>query len=70
MLTIFGGRVEDLRVMLLEERIPNGWEPRIRERYGLTMGAFNFTVFKVLFGLKDVAPKASSADKSQTTTHT
>lgn len=47
MLTIMGGRVEDLEPFLIEERIPDGWEPRIRSRVGFTMQAFNGTVLKV-----------------------
>ncbi|KAJ2928472.1 heme-thiolate peroxidase, partial [Candolleomyces eurysporus] len=41
LLTIFGGRVEDLETILLEERLPEGWESRIREAYGLTIITFN-----------------------------
>lgn len=33
MLTIFGGNVPDLRVMLLDERIPDNWESRCRFVY-------------------------------------
>lgn len=47
MLTIFGGRVDDLRTVLLEERLPEGWESRVRKPFGLTMAAFNFTVIPV-----------------------
>ncbi|KIY71349.1 Cloroperoxidase [Cylindrobasidium torrendii FP15055 ss-10] len=47
MVTIFGGRISDLEIMLLEERIPDGWESRILKRKGLTMQAFNNTVLKV-----------------------
>jgi len=52
MLTIFGGRVDDLRTVLLEERIPDGWESRVRKPFGLTMLAFNFTVLPVEFGIR------------------
>jgi hypothetical protein len=52
MLTIFGGRVKDLRPMLTEERFPENWEPRILERYGLTMAQFNGTVIPVERGVK------------------
>ncbi|KAI9056394.1 Cloroperoxidase [Trametes sanguinea] len=44
LLTIFGGRIQDLRPFLLEERLPDGWEPRVRHRMGLTMLEFNATV--------------------------
>lgn len=52
MLTIFGGRVDDLKVMLEEERFVEGWEPRILSRFGLTMAAFNGTVIPVELGVK------------------
>jgi len=51
MLTIFGGLVDDLRPMLEEERFADGWEPRIRSRFGLTMAAFNGTVLPVERGV-------------------
>ncbi|XPS68271.1 hypothetical protein M3J09_000563 [Ascochyta lentis] len=51
MLTIFGGRIDDLRTMLTEERFSENWEPRIRSRYGLTMAAFNATVLPVELGV-------------------
>jgi hypothetical protein len=54
MLTIFGGRVKDLEPMLFEERFVEGWEPRIRSRFGLTMMAFNGTVLPVEKGIKSV----------------
>jgi hypothetical protein len=47
MLTIFGGRVKDLESILIDERIPEGWESRIRKPLGLTMTTFNQTVFRV-----------------------
>jgi hypothetical protein len=47
MLTIFGGRVNDLKTILTEERIPEGWQSRILSRKGLTMMAFNTTVIPV-----------------------
>jgi len=55
MLTIFGGRVADLEPFLTEERLPEGWEPRVRTRNGLTFGAFNVTVFKVEHGINEKA---------------
>lgn len=47
MLTIFGGSVADLTPMLTEERFSENWEPRILDRYGLTMAKFNGTVIPV-----------------------
>lgn len=49
MLTIFGGLIEDLEPMLTEERFSEHWEPRILDRYGLTMAKFNGTVLPVEF---------------------
>ena len=55
MLTIFGGRVDDLRPMLLEERFSENWEPRITKHFGLTMAAFNGTVLPVERGVNEKA---------------
>lgn len=51
MLTIFGGRVEDLVPMLVEERFADNWEPRIKSHFGLTMAEFNATVLPVEIGV-------------------
>lgn len=51
MLTIFGGRVDDLTTMLVEERFSENWEPRIMTHFGLTMAEFNTTVLPVEFGV-------------------
>ncbi len=53
MLTIFGGRMDDLRPFLTEERLPDGWEPRIRHRMGLTIFEFNTTVLPVELGISE-----------------
>ena len=53
LLTIFGGRVKDLRPFLTEERLPDGWQPRIRHQKGLTMMEFNNVVLKVELGIKE-----------------
>ncbi|KAI0052269.1 Cloroperoxidase [Auriscalpium vulgare] len=53
MLTLFGGRIADLHVFLTEERLPAGWEPRVRDRMGLTIGAFNRTVMRVELGIEE-----------------
>ena len=55
MLTIFGGRVDDLRPFLTEERLPEGWESRIRHRMGLTIFEFNTTVLPVELGISEEA---------------
>jgi hypothetical protein len=48
-LAIFGGRQKDIGIILTEERIPEGWEPRNRKQYGLTLSAFNITVIPLEF---------------------
>lgn len=53
LLTAFGGRVDDLRVFLLEERLPQGWEPRIRYPYGLTILKFNQTIIPLEWGIRE-----------------
>ncbi|KAH9903474.1 chloroperoxidase-like protein [Cubamyces lactineus] len=53
LMTIFGGRVNDLRVFLEEERLPDGWESRIRHRMGMTAFEFNPKVFSVELSIKE-----------------
>jgi hypothetical protein len=53
MLTIFGGSIDDLTPMLTEERFSKDWEPRILDRYGLTMAKFNGTVLPVERGVDE-----------------
>jgi hypothetical protein len=53
MLTIFGGSIEDLTLLLTEERIPDNWEPRVLDRYGLTIAKFNGTILPVELGVNE-----------------
>lgn len=56
--------MKDLEAVLLEERLPEGWESRILKPYGLTIITFNFTVKKVEGGIdeaKYLADKAARA---------
>jgi len=53
LLTIFGGRLNDMYTFLTEERIPDGWESRVRDQMGLTLSTFNRTVFRVELGIED-----------------
>jgi len=62
MLTIFGGRVDDLRPMLVEERFSDNWQPRILEHFGLTMAAFNGTVLPVERGVNIKAAQMLAED--------
>ncbi|KAF9453352.1 Cloroperoxidase [Macrolepiota fuliginosa MF-IS2] len=63
-LTIFGGRVKDLETILLEERLPEGWESRVLQRKGLTLTTFNLTtVPRVSLGISEkkyLAEKATA----------
>jgi len=52
LLVVFGGRVNDLKIWLLEERFPDGWESRLRHRVGLTFVEFNGTVLDVEYGTR------------------
>ncbi|KAI0827441.1 chloroperoxidase-like protein [Trametes gibbosa] len=61
LLRIFGGNVDDLRVVLGEERLPDGWEPRFRRRMGLTILEFNFTVLPVEFSVREEVDGAIDA---------
>ena len=47
LLTHFGGDIETLRPFLLDERLPEGWEPTITDAKGLTMAKFNNTSLPV-----------------------
>jgi len=53
LIRIFGGRISDLYTFLTEERIPDGWESRVRDQMGLTFFSFNRTVFGVELGIKE-----------------
>ncbi|OJA10499.1 hypothetical protein AZE42_07821 [Rhizopogon vesiculosus] len=65
---IFGGRVDDLHSIFLHERIPDGWESRIRQPYGLTLTHFQKTVLAIEFGIreKDWAEAAQEAKRDAT----
>ncbi|KAJ7282305.1 Chloroperoxidase [Mycena rebaudengoi] len=53
LVTIFGGRVADLGPFLREERLPDGWESRVRTRMGMTFLTLNLTVFKLEREIKE-----------------
>ncbi|CAA7266277.1 unnamed protein product [Cyclocybe aegerita] len=64
LLTIFGGRVDDLKTILVEERLPEGWESRARKPFGLTMATFNRTVLKVEMGISEKKYQANVAQSA------
>ncbi|KAH9053581.1 Cloroperoxidase [Lactarius vividus] len=53
LLTIFGGRLHDIHTLLTEERLPDGWESRVRDQMGLTLFAFNRTAIRVELGIEE-----------------
>jgi len=66
-LTIFGGRVDDIRSIVIDERIPDGWESRVRSKKGLTLTSSIFKVLRIERGIDEekykakMAPAAASA---------
>lgn len=65
LLTIFGGKKRDLEPFLTEERLPDGWQPRIRHPFGLTSAEFNTTVLPVEFGIVEELPWNSQQGKQK-----
>ena len=65
---IFGRRADGLRAILLEERLPEGWEPRVRKPYGLTLHTLNFTALLIWLGIReaDWAEDAKQAAEEST----
>jgi len=47
LVTLFGGRVDQLHELLIAERIPDGWEPAVRKRMGFTISSFAPSALKV-----------------------
>ncbi|KAJ7479040.1 Chloroperoxidase [Mycena latifolia] len=62
LLKIFGGRIAALEPFLIEERIPQGWEPQVRSRMGITFFTFNRTVVKVENAIKEELVTAAPAE--------
>jgi hypothetical protein len=60
LLHIFGGCVPDLYTFLAEERLPNGWESRVRDQMGLTMFTFNRTAFRIELGVEEEVNQPST----------
>jgi len=53
LVTIFGGRLHDIHTFLTEERLPEGWESRVRGQMGLTIFTLNCTSFPVELGIEE-----------------
>lgn len=62
LLCIFGGRVDDLEPFLAEERIPEGWEPKVLMHSGVTFIVFNRTALEVEHGIQEDLPKITAAE--------
>ena len=45
--------MRDIHTFLTEERLPEGWESRVRNQMGLTLFAINRTVFRVELGIEE-----------------
>lgn len=60
LLTIFGGRIDDIRTLLLEERLPERWESRVRAPWGLTMASFNAVSMKIELAVDERPDRTTS----------
>ncbi|KAH8829211.1 Chloroperoxidase [Flagelloscypha sp. PMI_526] len=66
LLLIYGGNVAHLESHLIEERIPNGWVPAPRERFGLTITKFNRTANRITKAIDvDVAADKFTAETAK-----
>ncbi|OCH94624.1 chloroperoxidase-like protein [Obba rivulosa] len=66
LLKMFGGSQKDLRTILLEERLPTGWQSSERHQMGLTMTAFQPIVMRIELGIKeevDGSPHSRGGEK-------
>ena len=45
--------MEDIKIWLNEERFPNGWQTKERNRKGVTILSFNRLVNRVEFGINE-----------------
>ncbi|KAG1867262.1 hypothetical protein DFJ58DRAFT_723935 [Suillus subalutaceus] len=68
LVTVFGGRMDHLHSFLHHERLPEGWESRIRQPHGLTLTTFNKTILRVELGVceQDWAEAAREAVERHT----
>ncbi|KAG2144105.1 Chloroperoxidase [Suillus bovinus] len=69
LVTVFGGRVDDLHSFLHDERLPKGWELHIRQPHGMTLMQINKTVLEIERGVRErdwaeAAREAAQFDKA------
>jgi hypothetical protein len=51
---VFGGCIDDLSTFLIEERFPDGWEPKLYEANGLSiLSYYRNTISKVENGIDE-----------------
>ena len=61
---VFGGKVEVLRPLLLEERIVDGWMPYSKGHYGVTLGAINVASAKIALRTMTTRPTSATTDNN------
>ena len=59
--------MKDVESILVDERIPEGWESRIVKPYGLTFATFNTFVLPLEFGVDEKKYRAKVAAESKAT---
>jgi len=57
--------MKDIESILVDERIPDGWESRILKPYGLTITSFNTVVLPVEFGIDEKKYQAKLAAETR-----
>ena len=61
---IFGGRVLDLKSILIDEKLPEEWESRVRSRVGLTSAKLNSSVLPMEYNTrKQLASQQAEASQ-------
>ncbi|KAJ7722378.1 Cloroperoxidase [Mycena metata] len=66
LLLVFGGRVAELEPFLTEERLPEGFEPHILSRWGLSLLVFNLNIFKIERAIKEEAVPVAAMVQNET----
>ncbi len=65
LLSVFGGRVKDLETVLIEERLPEGWESRELRPMGLTVASFNSMALEIEMSVDEEKYKETLSGGSQ-----
>lgn len=64
---IFGGRVLDLKSILIEEKLPDEWESRVRSRVGLTSATLNLRVLPMEYHTRKESPAKLALQQADAT---